>query len=72
MQFEKEAVIGIPSARRVVLRDRAVLTRVAFHDNSTDVSCLPQHSHKFEQTISYNQERSSNLLTANQKALEPG
>ena len=72
MQFEKEAVIGIPSARRVVLRDRAVLTRVAFHDNSTDVSCLPQHSHKFEQTISYNQQRSSNLLTANQKAFEPG
>jgi CRP/FNR family nitrogen fixation transcriptional regulator len=32
-QFEKEAVIGIASARRIVLRDRAALT-VAVHDNS--------------------------------------
>lgn len=35
MQFEKEAVIGVPSARRIVLRDRAALTRVAVRDNST-------------------------------------
>jgi len=70
-QFEKEAVIGIPSARRVILRDRAALTRVAFHDNSTDVSCLLQHSHRFEQTIP-DIHRSSDLLIANQKALEQG
>jgi CRP/FNR family transcriptional regulator, nitrogen fixation regulation protein len=35
MQFEKEAVIGVPSTRRIVLRDRAALTKVAIHDNST-------------------------------------
>jgi hypothetical protein len=34
-QFENDAVIGIASARRIVLRDRAALTRVAVHDNST-------------------------------------
>lgn len=33
-QFEREAVIGIASVRRIVLRDRAALTRVAVHDNS--------------------------------------
>ena len=33
-QFEKEAVIGIASARRIVLRDRSALT-MAIHDNST-------------------------------------
>jgi hypothetical protein len=33
-QFEKEAAIGIASARRIVLRDRAALTTVAVRDNS--------------------------------------
>jgi CRP/FNR family nitrogen fixation transcriptional regulator len=33
-QFEKETVIGIPSTRRIVLHDRAALTRVAVNDNS--------------------------------------
>jgi CRP/FNR family transcriptional regulator, nitrogen fixation regulation protein len=34
-QFEKEAVIGLASTRRIVLRDRAALTRLAANDNST-------------------------------------
>ena len=34
-QFEKEGVIGIPSARRVALRDREALTRVAARENYT-------------------------------------
>ena len=33
-QFEQEAVIGIASARRIVIRDRAALTAVVAHDNS--------------------------------------
>jgi CRP/FNR family transcriptional regulator, nitrogen fixation regulation protein len=33
-QFEQEALIGIASARRIVIRDRAALTAVAVHDNS--------------------------------------
>jgi CRP/FNR family transcriptional regulator, nitrogen fixation regulation protein len=33
-QFEQEALIGIVSARRIVIRDRAALTAVAAHDNS--------------------------------------
>jgi CRP/FNR family nitrogen fixation transcriptional regulator len=35
MQLEKETVIDVPSARRIVLRDRGALTRVAVHDNYT-------------------------------------
>jgi hypothetical protein len=35
MQLEKETVIDVPSARRIVLRDRVALTRVAVHDNYT-------------------------------------
>jgi CRP/FNR family nitrogen fixation transcriptional regulator len=34
-QFEKETMIGIPSTRRIVLHDRAALTRVTVNDNST-------------------------------------
>ena len=34
-QFEKETVIGIPSTRRIVLHDRAALTRITVNDNST-------------------------------------
>ena len=34
-QFENDAVIGVASARRIVLRDRVALTRVAAHDNYT-------------------------------------
>jgi CRP/FNR family nitrogen fixation transcriptional regulator len=34
-QFEKEAVIGLASTRRIVLHDRAALTRLAANDNST-------------------------------------
>ena len=37
-QFEKEAVIGLASTRRIVLQDRAALTRLAANDNST-TSC---------------------------------
>jgi CRP/FNR family nitrogen fixation transcriptional regulator len=33
-QFEQEAVIGIASARRIIIRDRAALTAVVAHDNS--------------------------------------
>jgi CRP/FNR family transcriptional regulator, nitrogen fixation regulation protein len=33
-QFEQEALIGIASTRRIVIRDRAALTAVAVHDNS--------------------------------------
>jgi hypothetical protein len=33
-QFENDAVIGIASARGIVVRDRAALKRVAVHDNS--------------------------------------
>jgi hypothetical protein len=35
-QFENCALIGIASTRRIVLRDRAALTRIAAHDNSTE------------------------------------
>jgi CRP/FNR family transcriptional regulator, nitrogen fixation regulation protein len=38
-QFEKETVIGIPSTRRIVLHDRAALTRVAVNDNSIASYC---------------------------------
>jgi hypothetical protein len=37
-QFENDALIGIASTRRIVLRDRAALTKIAAHDNSTSSS----------------------------------
>jgi hypothetical protein len=47
-QFENDAVIGIASARRIVLRDRAAVTRVAVHDNSTS-------SYRYRDACGHNQ-----------------
>ena len=35
-QFENNALIGIASTRRIILRDRAALTSIAAYDNSTE------------------------------------